>query len=145
MAMSISLNQYLRLKPRNVISISPDVNVIEALKLMAKENIGAVMVLQGDNLVGILSERDYARKVVLEGKTSSSTKVSEIMTTKVITVEESQKVDDCMNIMTENHIRHLPVISGGKVLGLISIGDVLKQVMQQQKDLIEQLEAYIRS
>ena len=145
MAMSISLNQYLRLKPRNVISISPDVNVIEALKLMAKENIGAVMVLQGDNLVGILSERDYARKVVLEGKTSSSTKVSEIMTTKVVTVEESQKVDDCMNIMTENHIRHLPVISGGKVLGLISIGDVLKQVMQQQKDLIEQLEAYIRS
>ena len=145
MAMSISLNQYLRLKPRNVISISPDVNVIEALKLMAKENIGAVMVLQGDNLVGILSERDYARKVVLEGKTSSSTKVSEIMTTKVITVEESQKVDDCMNMMTENHIRHLPVISGGKVLGLISIGDVLKQVMQQQKDLIEQLEAYIKS
>jgi CBS domain-containing protein len=143
--MSISLNQFLRLKPRNVISISPDVNVIEALKLMAKENIGAVMVLQGDNLVGILSERDYARKVVLEGKTSSSTKVSEIMTTKVVTVEESQKVDDCMNIMTENHIRHLPVISGGKVLGLISIGDVLKQVMQQQKDLIEQLEAYIRS
>ena len=143
--MSISLNQFLRLKPRNVISISPDVNVIEALKLMAKENIGAVMVLQGDNLVGILSERDYARKVVLEGKTSSSTKVSEIMTTKVITVEESQKVDDCMNMMTENHIRHLPVISGGKVLGLISIGDVLKQVMQQQKDLIEQLEAYIRS
>ena len=145
MAMSISLNQYLRLKPRNVISISPDVNVIEALKLMAKENIGAVVVLQGDNLVGILSERDYARKVVLEGKTSSSTKVSEIMTTKVITVEESQKVDDCMNMMTENHIRHLPVISGGKVLGLISIGDVLKQVMQQQKDLIEQLEAYIKS
>ena len=145
MAMSISLNQYLRLKPRNVISISPDVNVIEALKLMAKENIGAVVVLQGDNLVGILSERDYARKVVLEGKTSSSTKVSEIMTTKVITIEESQKVDDCMNMMTENHIRHLPVISGGKVLGLISIGDVLKQVMQQQKDLIEQLEAYIRS
>ena len=143
--MSISLNQFLRLKPRNVISISPDVNVLEALKLMAKENIGAVMVLQGDNLVGILSERDYARKVVLEGKTSSSTKVSEIMTTKVITVEESQKVDDCMNIMNENHIRHLPVISGGKVLGLISIGDVLKQVMQQQKDLIEQLEAYIRS
>ena len=143
--MSISLNQFLRLKPRNVISISPDVNVIEALKLMAKENIGAVVVLQGDNLVGILSERDYARKVVLEGKTSSSTKVSEIMTTKVITVEESQKVDDCMNIMTENHIRHLPVISGGKVLGLISIGDVLKQVMQQQKDLIEQLEAYIKS
>ena len=143
--MSISLNQFLRLKPRNVISISPDVNVIEALKLMAKENIGAVMVLQGDNLVGILSERDYARKVILEGKTSSSTKVSEIMTTKVVTVEESQKVDDCMNIMTENHIRHLPVISGGKVLGLISIGDVLKQVMQQQKDLIEQLEAYIRS
>lgn len=143
--MSISLNQYLRLKPRNVISISPDVNVIEALKLMAKENIGAVVVLQDDNLVGILSERDYARKVVLEGKTSSSTKVSEIMTTKVITVEESQKVDDCMNMMTENHIRHLPVISGGKVLGLISIGDVLKQVMQQQKDLIEQLEAYIKS
>ena len=143
--MSISLNQFLRLKPRNVISISPDVNVIEALKLMAKENIGAVVVLQGDNLVGILSERDYARKVVLEGKTSSSTKVSEIMTTKVVTVEESQKVDDCMNIMTENHIRHLPVISGGKVLGLISIGDVLKQVMQQQKDLIEQLEAYIKS
>ena len=145
MAMSISLNQFLRLKPRNVISISPDVNVIEALKLMAKENIGAVVVLQGENLVGILSERDYARKVVLEGKTSSSTKVSEIMTTKVITVEESQKVDDCMNMMTENHIRHLPVISGGKVLGLISIGDVLKQVMQQQKDLIEQLEAYIKS
>jgi CBS domain-containing protein len=143
--MSISLNQFLRLKPRNVISISPDVNVLEALKLMAKENIGAVMVLQGDSLVGILSERDYARKVILEGKTSSSTKVSEIMTTKVITVEESQKVDDCMNIMNENHIRHLPVISGGKVLGLISIGDVLKQVMQQQKDLIEQLEAYIRS
>jgi CBS domain-containing protein len=143
--MSISLNQFLRLKPRNVISISPDVNVLEALKLMAKENIGAVMVLQGDSLVGILSERDYARKVVLEGKTSSSTKVSEIMTTKVVTVEESQKVDDCMNIMTENHIRHLPVLSGGKVLGLISIGDVLKQVMQQQKDLIEQLEAYIRS
>ena len=143
--MSITLKQFLSLKPRNVISISPEASVLDALKLMAKENIGAVVVLQGENLSGILSERDYARKVVLEGKASFSTKVSDIMTTKVFTVEESQKVDDCMNLMTEKHIRHLPVTSGGKVIGLISIGDVLKQVMQQQKDLIEQLEAYIKS
>ena len=143
--MSITLKQFLSLKPRNVISISPEASVLDALKLMAKENIGAVVVLQGENLSGILSERDYARKVVLEGKASVSTKVSDIMTTKVFTVEESQKVDDCMNLMTEKHIRHLPVTSGGKVIGLISIGDVLKQVMQQQKELIEQLEAYIKS
>jgi len=135
----------MSIKPRNVIFISPDVSVLEALKIMAKENIGAIVVLKEDSLVGILSERDYARKVVLEGKTSASTTVSEIMTTKVITIDEQQKVDDCMNLMTEKHIRHLPVISEGKVVGLISIGDVLKQVMQQQKDLIEQLEAYIRS
>ena len=143
--MSITLKQFMNIKPRNVISISPDVSVLEALKIMAKENIGAILVLKEDSLVGILSERDYARKVVLEGKTSASTKVSDIMTTKVITIDEQQKVDDCMNLMTEKHIRHLPVISAGKVVGLISIGDVLKQVMQQQKDLIEQLEAYIRS
>jgi len=143
--MSITLKQFMSIKPRNVIFISPDVSVLEALKIMAKENIGAIVVLKEDSLVGILSERDYARKVVLEGKTSASTTVSEIMTTKVITIDEQQKVDDCMNLMTEKHIRHLPVISEGKVVGLISIGDVLKQVMQQQKDLIEQLEAYIRS
>jgi len=143
--MSITLKQFMSIKPRNVISISPDASVLDALKIMAKENIGAIVVLQGDSLAGILSERDYARKVVLEGKASSSTKVSDIMTTKVITIDELQKVDDCMNLMTEKHIRHLPVVSGGKVTGLISIGDVLKQVMQQQKDLIEQLEAYIRS
>ncbi len=126
-------------------SIKPGEPVLQAIQLMADHSIGAVLVMQGSELLGIVSERDYARKVVLLGRSSSDTPISQIMSSPVITVAPSASLDDCMRIMTEQRIRHLPVAQGGTVLGMLSIGDLVKAVIDEQKRTIEELETYIRS
>ena len=119
-------------------------SVLDALRLMAEKGIGALLVTQDDDrIVGIFTERDYARKVVLRGLASKDTKVGDLMTQNVLTVSPAHSVDDCMNIMTNNHVRHLPVVSGGAIAGIISIGDAVKSVMEQQQATIDQLSGYI--
>ena len=138
-----SVAQILKLKPAGVISIRPDAPILEALKLLADRDIGAVLVMEGSRLVGILTERDYARKVALKGKSSGDTPVSEIMTREVICVTPAQTNEECMALMTGKRLRHLPVIDKGAVLGVLSIGDLVKDVISEQKFIIEQLEHYI--
>jgi CBS domain-containing protein len=133
----------IRKKGSEVFSITPDVSVYEALSLMAKHNAGALMVMSGGKVEGILSERDCVRKVELEGKTSKTVKVREIMTSKVIYVEAGQPLEECMALMIDKNIRHLPVYDGDELLGLISVRDVLKEVVDVQKFMISQLEHYI--
>lgn len=135
----------LRRKSGVLYSIDPDAPVLEAIQLMADHSIGAVLVIKGTELCGIVSERDYARKVVLRGRSSSDTSVGEIMSSPVITVAPAASLDDCMRIMTTNRIRHLPVSEGAGVLGMLSIGDLVKAVIDEQKRTIEELETYIRS
>jgi CBS domain-containing protein len=130
-------------KGAEVVSVAPNATVYEALEVMQSHNIGAVIVLAGENLVGILSERDYARKVVLLDRMSRKTRVSTIMTSEVVTVEPATTMVDCMGIMTERKIRHLPVVVEGTIVGVISIGDVVKAIIAQQRSLIDQLEQYI--
>ena len=135
--------QMLEGKGRQLLSISPDATVFEALVLMADTNVGALLVFENEKLVGIFSERDYARKIILLGKASKETLVSEIMTNKVLCVRPEQTVEECMALMTEKHIRHLPVLDHKKVIGVISIGDVVKEIISEQKIVIAQLESYI--
>jgi CBS domain-containing protein len=130
-------------KGRNVWSIGPEASVFDALKLMAEKDIGALVVLDGGNLVGIISERDYARKIVLLGRASPTTQVKEIMTTDVVCVDPERNVDECMALVTEKRVRHLPVLENGKLIGLISIGDLVKSIITEQQFIIEQLERYI--
>ena len=111
--------------------------------MMALHNIGALLVLKEQKLVGIFSERDYARKVFLKGKSSNDAKVSDVMTSKLITIDTKHSIDQCMQIMTDNHIRHLPIVNDQKVMGLISIGDVVREMIAYQKSMIEQLQSYI--
>jgi CBS domain-containing protein len=125
------------------ISVSPATTVFEALQRMAEHNIGALLVMSGDRLAGIFSERDYARKVALRGLTSKDTTVGDLMTGKVITVGPAWTADQCMALMTEHHIRHLPVVEGDRVLGVISIGDAVKAVVDEQHFVIGQLTDYI--
>jgi len=132
-------------KGGRVWSVAPDSTVYAALQLMADKNVGAVLVLQNGLLQGILSERDYARQVILKGKTSRDTPVREIMTTKVICVAPERTIEDCMALMTEKHIRHLPVLANGELVGVLSIGDVVKAVISEKQFIIEQLESYISS
>ena len=137
-----TVRRMLQGKPE-VHSVGPDDSVYDALRLMAEKNIGAVLV-QSDGLIeGILSERDYARKVILLGKTSRETLVREIMTTDVITVDPGWSADQCMALMTERHVRHLPVVERGQVVGIISIGDVVRTVVNEQQFTIASLERYI--
>jgi CBS domain-containing protein len=124
-------------------SIGCDATVYDALKLMAEKNIGAVLVMDAGRFGGILSERDYARKVILHGKTAEETPVGEIMTERVVCVRPEQKTEECMALMTDKHVRHLPVLEDGQVVGIISIGDVVKAIISQQEFIIEQLEQYI--
>jgi len=139
-----TVKQLLQGKGSDVWSVAPTTSVFEALALMAGKNVGALLVLKAGQLVGIFSERDYARKVVLQGKTSKDTPVSEIMTSKVVYVRPEQTIEDCMALMTDKHIRHLPVLADDhQVLGVISIGDVVKAVISEQSFIIEQLENYI--
>jgi CBS domain-containing protein len=126
-----------------VYSVSPQDTIYDALQLMADRNIGAVVVLSGDELRGIFSERDYARKVILLGKTSRTTPVSEIMTTNVICVDPGWTADQCMALMTEKHIRHLPVVVGTRVIGVVSIGDAVRAVVNEQQFTITSLERYL--
>lgn len=135
--------QMLKLKPAGVISVRPDVSVLDALKLLADKDVGAVLVTDGPRLVGIVSERDYARKVALKGKSSGDTLVSEIMTRDVVFVTPTQTNEECMGLMTEKHIRHLPVVDNGRVVGVLSIGDLVKDVISEQQFVIDQLEQYI--
>ncbi|WP_455382330.1 CBS domain-containing protein [Salinispira pacifica] len=134
----------LQSKGSEVWSVTPENTVYEALELMAEKNIGAVLVLDSSGqLQGIFSERDYARKIILKGRASRDTRISEIMTKRVFYVEPDQKVDECMALMTAEHIRHVPVLEEGKLIGVISIGDVVKSIISKQEFLIEQLEHYI--
>lgn len=138
-----NVRQLLQTKGKNVWSITPGTSVLDALKLMADKNIGALMVIDGERLAGIFSERDYARKVTLKGKSSRELTVAEVMTTDVISVRPEQTIVDCMELMTEKRIRHLPVIDAGRTVGVISIGDVVKSIISVQKDTITHLEEYI--
>ena len=135
----------LAVKGRDVWSIGPNASVYDAMKLMADKGIGALLVMEGEKLVGIISERDYARKVILQGRSSRTTSVHEIMTTRVAYAEPEQNIEECMALMTEIRVRHLPVIEAGEVRGVISIGDLVKSIIAEQKFIIEQLERYISS
>ena len=138
-----SIGQFITKRIQNIHSISPQSTVRQALELMAEKNIGALLVLEENQLVGMFSERDYARKVVLKGKSSVDTQVQDIMTTEVICVKVNQTFTECMQTMTDHHIRHLPVMDGQNVIGLISIGDVIKEILEEQTRTIEQLKSYI--
>lgn len=138
-----TVRQLLASKGHDVWSVSPETTVFDALKLMADKNIGAVIVLTDGELCGVLSERDYARKVVLEGKASISTPASEIMTSPVLIVEPEHTIDRCMALMTDKRLRHLPVVENDQVVGMVSIGDVVKTVIADQEFMLEQLETYI--
>ena len=130
-------------KGRHIISVAPDTSVLDAIKLMADKAVGSLVVMQNDELLGIMSERDYARKVIIKGRSSESTPVSEIMTSDVITTTSSHTVNECMNLMTEKKIRHLPVVEDNQVIGMISIGDLVEAIISDQQEEIEQLEHYI--
>jgi CBS domain-containing protein len=139
----ITVRQLLRGKGHDVWHIAPDASVYDALKLMAIKEIGSLLVLEGEELVGIISERDYARKVVLKEKTTVDTPVKEIMTQEVISLRPEQTIQECMALMTDKRIRHLPVLENDRLVGIISIGDVVKAIISQQEFMIEQLEKYI--
>ena len=140
-----SMLQVLAGKGSQVWSISPEATVLAGLTLMAEKNIGAVLVTSGDAIEGILSERDYARKVVLLGKTSKTTPVREIMTTDVLSVDPGWTADQCMALMTDKRVRHLPVVENGRLVGIVSIGDVVRAVVDGQRFTIASLESYIMS
>jgi CBS domain-containing protein len=133
----------LRSKGYNIYSVIPDATVFEALKIMADNGVGALLVREGEKLVGILSERDYARKVILLGKSSREAKVKEIMSDKVLYVQPYRTAEECMALMITKRIRHLPVIDEEKLIGVISIGDIVKAVIDEKEFVIEQLEEYI--
>ncbi|MFZ9993907.1 MAG: CBS domain-containing protein [Steroidobacteraceae bacterium] len=130
---------------REALSVAPDVPVLEALRFMATHNIGAVLVIEHDQLVGIFSERDYARKVVLQNRSSATTRVRDVMVSQLITVEASATLADCMQLMTDHNIRHLPVFEAQSLMGVISVRDVVRHLIEEQRHLIMQLEAYIHS
>jgi CBS domain-containing protein len=138
-----TVKQILGVKGSQVLSIEPDALVYDALKFMAEKNVGALLVLAKGRLVGILSERDYARKVILMGKSSLNTPVRDIMTERVMFVRPEQTVEECMALMTEKHIRHLPVLVGDQVEGIVSIGDLVKASLDEKDFMIKQLENYI--
>lgn len=139
----MTVNQILNTKGKQVFSVISNITVYEAIKVMGEKNIGAVLIIENDILKGILSERDYARKVVLKGKSSLDTFVHEIMEDDLITVQPSDSIDYCMGLMSSKRIRHLPVVENNTVLGLISIGDVVKGIIEMQKETIDYLHTYI--
>jgi len=130
-------------KGHQVFSVSPEASVYEAIEMMSQRGIGALMVMQGSHLVGVLSERDYARRVILEGRSSRETRVEEIMSIAPVTVTPDHTVEECMRLMTEHHVRHLPVIDGGRMAGVLSIGDLVKRIISVQAQVIEYMENYI--
>ena len=139
-----TLKQLLESKNKKLASVSPDQTVLRALEIMAEYDVGALLVLDGKSLAGVFSERDYARKVILQGKSSKHTKVSEVMSDKVVYVTLEQTIEECMAIMTEKHFRHLPILDASQnVVGIVSVGDMIKETISQQKFIISQLEHYI--
>ncbi|MBI3219972.1 MAG: CBS domain-containing protein [Bacteroidetes bacterium] len=133
----------LEAKGRVVYSVEPTVMVLRAIELMCEKNIGGLLIVENGKLAGIFTERDYARKLILKGKSSKDTPIGELMTPNPFTVSPDTSIDQCMQMMTEKHIRHLPVTEGDQLVGMISIGDVVRQVIQEQKSIIEHLESYI--
>lgn len=140
-----TVQQILNVKPLQVFSVTEDSSVLDALHLMMEKNISALLITEDQKLLGIFTERDYARKIILHGKSSAETSVKEVMTADPITVKPTDSIELCMEIMTEKHIRHLPVASEGTLLGMVSIGDVVKFIIADQKQTISQLESYISS
>jgi len=140
-----TVRQLLDRKGRVLFSVEPEAPVLEAIRAMAAHHVGALLVMQGEALGGIVSERDYARKVILLGRSSADTPVRDIMSTPVITVSPETTVQTCMELMTDKRVRHLPVVEGGRVVGMVSIGDLVKAVIAEQQQHIEQLEHYIHS
>jgi CBS domain-containing protein len=138
-----TVKSVLHAKGNIIWSIAPDTIVFDALKIMAEKNIGALLVMQKEKVVGIFSERDYARKIVLKGESSRTTAVHDVMTSEVLSVHPEQSIDECMALMTNNHVRHLPVLENGTIIGLISIGDVVKAIISEHEYTIKQLENYI--
>jgi CBS domain-containing protein len=138
-------SQLLKHKGRLIHSVLPDAPVLEAIRLMAEHGVGALLVMQGDELLGVVSERDYARKVILKGRSSNETAVRQIMSTPVLTVRADQSVHECMRIMSEHRIRHLPVVDEHGVIGVLSIGDLVRAVVEEQQKTIADLEQYIHS
>jgi CBS domain-containing protein len=139
-----TLKQLIEGKNRKLVAAAPDDTVLHALEILAEHDIGALLVLEGTRLAGVFSERDYARKVILRGKDSGHTKISEVMTSKVFYVTQSSTIEECMAIMTEKHVRHLPVLDADHhVIGIVSIGDVVKETISKQQFIIDQLERYI--
>ena len=141
--MTTTVNQLLNTKSDEIFSVTPDAFVIDAIKMMDQKIVGALLVIEKNKLAGIISERDYTRKVILKNRSSSKTKVSEIMTSNLKTANPSQSLDECMVIMSHNHIRHLPVVEDGKAVGILSIMDVVKNIISEQEFTIEQLQNYI--
>ena len=138
-----TIAQLLKTKGHEIWSVKPTDTVFDAITAMASKGVGALLVMDGEQLAGIFSERDYARKIVLEGKSSRDTTVADIMTREVIHATPDQSIEECMSMMTERHFRHLPVVDDGGVTGVISIGDLVKVIIVEQKELIKQLERYI--
>jgi CBS domain-containing protein len=138
-----TIHEILNQKGSQAWSIGPEATVFEAIGLMAEKNIGALLVVRQDRLIGILSERDYTRKIALQGKSSKQTKVKEIISNRVISATPSHTVEDCMRLMTEHRIRHLPVLEGDQILGVISIGDLVNWIISAQTTTIQQLQTYI--
>jgi CBS domain-containing protein len=139
------VSQLLKHKGRVIHSVPPDAPVLEAIRLMAEHGVGALLVMEGEQLIGVVSERDYARKVILKGRSSNETPVRQIMSAPVLTVHADQSVRDCMRIMSEKRIRHLPVVDAGGVIGVLSIGDLVRAVLEEQQQTIADLEQYIHS
>jgi CBS domain-containing protein len=139
-----TVKDILHVKGSQVYTISPDATVYEALSRMAENNVGAMLVFEGSDMVGLISERDYSRKTILKGRFSKETAVKEIMTTELITVSPDVDIEKCMELFTDKHIRHLPVVENGKVVGIVSIGDVVKSIIDYKEDIIEELESYIK-
>ncbi|AXT45214.1 MULTISPECIES: CBS domain-containing protein [Chromobacterium] len=141
-----TVRQLLDSKPnRALVYVNPESTVFQALQVMAENDIGAVLVMEEGGIVGIFSERDYARRIVLQGRTSAGTKVRDIMTSRVVYVTPSQTLDDCMGLMTEKRIRHLPVLEGSDVMGMLSIGDLVRATIEEQEQVINHLVHYIQS
>jgi CBS domain-containing protein len=138
-----TVRQLLEAKSPEVIAIGPEAPVIDAIRLMAERQVGALLVMDGPTLAGILSERDYARKIVLQGRSSKDTPVRDIMTSTVVTVAPGDSIDRCMQLVTDRRIRHLPVLDDGAVVGVLSIGDLVKAVIELQRQAIDQLQRYI--
>lgn len=143
MAFAITVRSVLKVKGGAVWSVRPEASVFDALKLMAEKEVGAVVVVSGAELVGVFSERDYARKLVLQGKSSRDTRVAEVMSREIVTVGPEQTVQECMRIMTHKRIRHLPVLEGGTLVGVVSIGDLVNSIISAQAETIQQLSGYI--